>query len=240
MPETPVISSPVVPPYFYTKLWWPATCIIMKRILVIEDHTPMRTNLVELLEMDGYEVISAADGKTGIELAKAEKPNLILCDIVLPEVNGYEVYSIVRQDVSTVHIPIIFMTGDSFFDHHEHRKKDHHYLTKPFGHQELLDTIRIKLDEHNRSDASHLHLEHAEVLEYILNSISHEMRNPICSTLGLASLLEFQTKRKKNSEEVKKIVAGIKANAGRLNDITGVITDVLHKAIENYRNTKTI
>jgi DNA-binding response OmpR family regulator len=212
----------------------------MKKILVIEDHTPMRINLVELLQMNGYKVIPAADGQKGIELVNAEKPDLILCDVIIPQINGYEVYSMVRQNEATAHIPFVFMTGGSFFDHGLARK-EHQYLTKPFGHQELLDTIRIKLKEtQEEMSPDRNRLEHTEVLEYVLNSISHEMRNPICSTLGLASLLEFQTSRKRNTDETKKIVEGIKANAARLNEITGMITDVLHKAIQNYRNTKTM
>lgn len=83
----------------------------MKRILVIEDQAPMRRNLALLLEMEGFTVLTAADGRTGLELARAEKPDLVVCDVMMPELDGHGVVQSLRADPATAHIPFVFLTA---------------------------------------------------------------------------------------------------------------------------------
>jgi CheY-like chemotaxis protein len=115
----------------------------MKTILLIEDNTDIRENTCELLELEGYEVIFAANGKTGLALAKEKKPDIILCDIWMPETDGYEVFNGLSSDAETAIIPFIFLTASV-------EKKEIEagfamgavgYIKKPFESKELFDTI---------------------------------------------------------------------------------------------------
>jgi len=115
----------------------------MKIILLIEDNNDIRENTCEMLELAGYEIISTANGKNGVALAKEKKPDMILCDIMMPEMDGYEVFNGLRNDIKTVHIPFIFLTASA-------EKKEialgiamgaQGYICKPFETQELFDTI---------------------------------------------------------------------------------------------------
>ena len=115
----------------------------MKVILLIEDNEEIRENTCELLELKGYEVIFAANGKAGLALAKEKKPNLILCDIMMPEADGYEVFNELRSDAQTANIPFIFLTASV-----ENKEMAAGlamgamgYIKKPFEPKELFDTI---------------------------------------------------------------------------------------------------
>ncbi|HEY9900859.1 MAG TPA: response regulator [Candidatus Sericytochromatia bacterium] len=83
---------------------------MMKKILVIEDEVFIRENLIELLEIEGYEAIGAENGAVGVKLAKEYQPNLILCDVMMPELDGYGVLDALRQDPLTAAIPFRFIT----------------------------------------------------------------------------------------------------------------------------------
>lgn len=119
----------------------------MKSILIIEDDTVLRENTAELLELENYKVFTAANGKLGIEQAIIHCPDIIVCDIMMPEVDGYGVLEAVSLDVSTQHIPFIFLSAKT--EHKEIRKGmdlgADDYLTKPFEEEELLSAIRSRL-----------------------------------------------------------------------------------------------
>lgn len=119
----------------------------MKKILIIEDSTNIRENTAEILEMSGYSVLQACDGKEGIQTAGQEKPDLILCDIMMPEVDGYAVLSILNKNPETASIPFIFLTArverSDFRKGMEMGADD--YLTKPFNDVELLSAIESRL-----------------------------------------------------------------------------------------------
>lgn len=119
----------------------------MKKILIIEDDTALRENTAELLEFSKYEVITAPNGKVGIEKAKQFLPDIIICDIMMPEVDGYGVLEAVSSDESTSKIPFIFLSAKT--EHKEIRKGmdlgADDYLTKPFEEDELLSAIESRL-----------------------------------------------------------------------------------------------
>src|SRR5689334_1008872 len=83
----------------------------MTKVLVIEDEPAIRNNLVILLEKEGFETLSAENGLFGIELARAYLPDLIICDITMPELDGYGVLDNLRQDTATASIPFIFLSA---------------------------------------------------------------------------------------------------------------------------------
>ncbi len=121
----------------------------MKKILVIEDEAPVRANIAEILELTGFAVISAEDGSRGIELARSEHPDLILCDIAMPQQDGYAVLNELRNDPATATTPFIFLsakTNQSDLRHGMNMGADD-YLFKPFTTQELLKAISARLSK---------------------------------------------------------------------------------------------
>lgn len=118
-----------------------------KKIALIEDNHEMRENIQEILELANYTVYSAENGKKGVELIKSERPDLILCDIMMPELDGYGVLYMVSKNPETASIPFIFLTAKSEKD--DFRKGMNmgadDYLTKPFEDTELLDAIEKRL-----------------------------------------------------------------------------------------------
>lgn len=119
----------------------------MKRILVIEDEPEMRRNLATILRLEQFHPIPAENGRVGVELAAKENPDLILCDVMMPELDGYGVLQALREDSRTVAIPFIFLTAKG-------EKPDiragmnlgaDDYLTKPVPKVELLEAIRMRL-----------------------------------------------------------------------------------------------
>lgn len=119
----------------------------MKKILLIEDDTIMRENTAEILELAQYQVTTAANGKKGSILAKEIKPDLIICDIMMPELDGYGVLHICAKDPVTSSIPFIFLTAKA--EKSEMRRGmdlgADDYLTKPFEDTELLSAIEARL-----------------------------------------------------------------------------------------------
>ncbi len=119
----------------------------MKKILVIEDESDMRRNLTTILRLEKFQPLAAENGRVGLELAKKEIPALILCDVMMPELDGYGVIGALRQDPATVSIPFIFLTAKG-------EKPDiragmnlgaDDYLTKPVAKTDLLAAIRSRL-----------------------------------------------------------------------------------------------
>ena len=121
---------------------------IMKKILVIEDEPEMRRNLTTVLRLEQFHALPAENGRIGIELAKKEKPDLILCDVMMPELDGYGVIAALRADPETAAIPFIFLTAKG-------EKPDiragmnlgaDDYLIKPVTKYDLLDAINSRLE----------------------------------------------------------------------------------------------
>jgi len=123
----------------------------MKKILIIEDNSDIRENIAEILELADYEPITAAHGKEGVEKAMQEKPDLIICDIMMPELDGYGVLHILSKKDSTASIPFIFLTAKA--ERADMRKGmilgADDYLTKPFDDTELLDAIEARLKKND-------------------------------------------------------------------------------------------
>lgn len=122
----------------------------MKKILVIEDEAPVRANILELLEAEDFDPISAENGFIGAIWAQENLPDLIICDVMMPEVNGYEVLSVLRQDSRTATIPFIFLTAmaDKVDIRHGMELGADDYLTKPFTRDELLGAIASRFAKH--------------------------------------------------------------------------------------------
>ncbi|HTG43293.1 MAG TPA: response regulator, partial [Verrucomicrobiae bacterium] len=85
--------------------------VAIKRILVIEDEPEMRRNLATILRLEKFDVSQAENGRVGLELAKKERPDVILCDVMMPELDGHQVLQALREDTSTANVPFIFLTA---------------------------------------------------------------------------------------------------------------------------------
>jgi CRP-like cAMP-binding protein len=119
----------------------------MKKILVIEDNAEVRENLEEILELSGYEVLTAEDGKVGVDIALREAPDLILCDVMMPRLDGFGVLNILSKKSQTADIPFVFLTAKtekSDFRRGMNLGADD-YITKPFYKDELLAVLETRL-----------------------------------------------------------------------------------------------
>lgn len=119
----------------------------MKKILVVEDEPQMRKNMELILRHEGFAVVTAANGRDGIALAKRELPDLVLCDVMMPEVDGYGVLGALRAERATDTIPFIFLTakGDTTDVRDGMNLGADDYLTKPVSVDDLLAAIRARL-----------------------------------------------------------------------------------------------
>ncbi len=119
----------------------------MKKILLIEDNQLIRENTSEILELAGFEVSAAENGKRGVEMALEIKPDLIICDIMMPVLDGYGVLHLLRKNLSMQNIPFIFLSAKT--ERSDMRKGmdlgADDYLTKPFEGTELLNAVEIRL-----------------------------------------------------------------------------------------------
>lgn len=119
----------------------------MKKILIIEDNTEVRENLSEILELDGYQCFTAENGKIGVEQALEHKPDLIICDVMMPVLDGFGVLKIVNKNPDLMHIPFMFLTAKA--EKSDFRKGmglgADDYISKPFDDVELLEAIEIRL-----------------------------------------------------------------------------------------------
>jgi len=125
----------------------------MKKVLVIEDNDDIREGNVEVLELAGYEAVAAKNGKIGVELALSSSPDIILCDIMMPELDGYGVLYLLSKNPKLASIPFIFMTAKA--ERADMRKGMEmgadDYLTKPFDDLELFNAIESRLKKKNQT-----------------------------------------------------------------------------------------
>jgi len=121
----------------------------MKKILVIEDEKPVLTNIIEILESGGFRAIGAENGEIGVQLATQEIPDLIICDIMMPVLDGYGVLTKLRSQPLTEIIPFIFLTAKA--DKGDQRQGMNlgadDYISKPFRRKELLEAVNIRLEK---------------------------------------------------------------------------------------------
>src|SRR5829696_2138393 len=118
-----------------------------KRVLVIDDNTDLRENTAEILDLAGFKTFTAENGKRGVEVATREKPDVIVCDIMMPELDGYGVLHLLRKNPDTQNIPFIFLTAKT--ERSDFRKGMEmgadDYVTKPFEDIELLNAIEVRI-----------------------------------------------------------------------------------------------
>jgi signal transduction histidine kinase len=193
----------------------------MTRVLVIEDEPQILENTMEILEMEGFEAIGADNGTKGIELARKHYPDLIICDIMMPGIDGYQVLLELRNDTRTVNTPFLFLTAraDRASLQRGMELGADDYLTKPLTPDELMTRVRTRLEKH-RILVQEYEQRFAQLRSNIVYALPHELRTPLSGILGCAEFLM------QHSEDDKRIlsVSQIIFRSGRR----------LQRLIENY------
>ena len=159
----------------------------MSKILVIEDDTSVRIPLVDLLRIENFEIIEAADGEAGVKLEEEETPDLILCDVMMPKEDGFEVLEILRKNDQMVLTPFIFLTariekGDT--ERGLNLGADD-YVPKPFDPALLVKRIRSRLEKF-RIMKEYLN----QVRTNLIGKVPHEFKTPLNGILGFAAMMK--------------------------------------------------
>lgn len=168
----------------------------MPTILVIEDELAVRQNLLALLKAEGFQAIGAEDGQVGLQLAQTHLPDLIICDVMMPKLGGFEVLEILQQNAATAIIPFIFLTAKTERSDFRQgmRLGADDYLTKPFTRVELLETIKMRLSKHHgvaQLKQQLAELEQSNLLkDDFVSTVAHELRAPLTNIKMAISLLQ--------------------------------------------------
>jgi two-component system, sensor histidine kinase and response regulator len=192
----------------------------MKKILVIEDEPQIRENIQEILQLSNFDAISAPNGVEGLELAQHQMPDLIICDIMMPELDGFSVLQALRHIRSTANIPLIFLTAKSerasLRQGMEFGAND--YLTKPFEPDELIRAIQVQLERQERLD-QRVQSRLNELCNSITLSLPHELHTPLNGILGMSELM-IDEPEGMSVEERLEIAQAIRESALRLHRLT--------------------
>ena len=166
----------------------------MKTIMLIEDNIDIRENMSEIMSLASYNVLTAENGKIGVELASEHKPDLIICDIMMPVLDGYGVIHMLQKNPDTQSIPFIFLTAKA--ERSEMRRGMElgadDYITKPFNGTELLNAIESRL---KKSDQIREKLSGINGLNTLINTVS-----------GKEALKEFIANRSVSKFKKKQVI----------------------------------
>jgi len=195
----------------------------MTTILVIEDELFIRENLLELLDAEGYAAITAPDGRVGFALAQEHQPDLIICDLMMPKMDGHAVLDAVRNDPVLADTPFIFLTARA--DKRDLRegmtRGADDYLTKPFRLEDVLSAVETQLQKRQALE-ERANERMTELRRTLSQSLPHEFRTPLSSVLALTQvLLELDEEMDATDRQ------------GMLQDIHGSAKR-LERLVENY------
>lgn len=195
----------------------------MTKILVIEDEHLVRENIVERLEAEDYDTVSAENGLDGVLLAQEHRPDLIICDVMMPEIDGYGVLSVLRKEPVTATIPFIFLTAkaDKMDLRYGMELGADDYLTKPFTKTELLGAIATQLEKKAVVEQqSEKKLENLR--SSITNALPQELLNSLIEISGDSQMLVDNYDLVK-PHEILETAQNINTSAMRL-----------HRIVENF------
>jgi two-component system cell cycle response regulator len=215
----------------------------MKKILVIDDLPENVFILQDRLENEGYEVITAYDGSTGIEKAHTNMPDLILLDVMMPDITGFEVCKILVNDQKTKHIPIILVTAKAGAEDTKEGLEAgaFDYIKKPFNRVELIARVKsaLKLSEANRLL---LDIEKRTTFIATVVTANHKIKQP----LTLLSLSSAAIKRDLNKNEISResILNRIKyidTAIKEINDVLNKLNSITDPVLLDYtKNIKMV
>lgn len=209
----------------------------MTKILAIEDESPILDNILEILEVNGLEAHGALGGHEGIQKAHQLMPDIILCDINMPEMDGYSVLMSLRSDPRTSRIPFVFLTAyvDRAFQRKAMKLGAEDYLTKPFHARELLDVVNTQIQK--RQIIVDDYKGEIDILRHnILSALPHEMRTPLTGIITSADLLlmDFDENMPPKMERIEQMLRIIHGAGQRLQRL--IENYLVYTQIELFRN----
>lgn len=192
-------------------------------ILVIDDEQSLREEILDILTFEGFSVTEAGNGHDGVRMAQKYLPDLIICDVMMPEMDGYSTLSALRTHPETAMIPFIFLTAKSQRSNIRQGMESgaNDYLTKPFTTAELLGAVRTRLAEQT-TIAEHYEQKLNHLRSTIIHVLPHELRTPLVAILGFAELLVWDADHLA-TDQIREMAEAILQGGKRL-----------HKLIENY------
>lgn len=209
----------------------------MTKILVIEDENSVRRNILELLVNEGFDAIGAENGSSGIEIAQAQLPDLIVCDVMMPEMDGYAVLDTLRLDPLTSSIPFIFLTAKaSRADLRMGMEKGaDDFITKPFTWQELKSAIAARLAK--QTTVSQLRekvqqLQELNILkDELIDSVSHDLRTPLANMKIAIKMLSLAT----TPDQQQRYLNILQAECAREINLVNNLLDLQRLESQTYR-----
>jgi signal transduction histidine kinase len=162
----------------------------MNRVLIIEDEGALRETISEILAINGYEVIQAADGEEGIEKVLETLPDIIICDVNIPKMDGFAVLTILRSTLGEIQLPpFIFLTAKT--DRKNIRQGmdlgAEDYITKPFNSEEILSAIKIRIEKRKRFQENILKNERERISDELHNGVQNII---VAAGMGIKSVLK--------------------------------------------------
>lgn len=218
-----------------------------KLILVIEDEIEIRNDLKESLLLNDYEVLTAENGFEGFEKIVKYNPDMIICDVMMPVMNGHELLTLIRKNERIANIPFLFLTAKSDYDDIREGMElgADDYLVKPFDYNTLLKALNTRLEKSNLQQSIYKN-KIDNIKNSIFRSIPHEIRTPLNGILNNSEWM-IGNIDKLNLNELKNSIKEINADAVRLNrlfenyifytKIKLLIQD--NEAIDEAKNSKT-
>jgi two-component system, OmpR family, alkaline phosphatase synthesis response regulator PhoP len=234
----------------------------MTLILVIEDEDQIRLNIQEILVLGDFDVITAPDGVKGLSLARIKLPSLIICDIMMPGIDGLQVLQNLRNDPKTANIPLIFLTAKSERDDLRQGMNlgADDYITKPFEPREILEAVKARLERQAMTTQQYLNevekvekiqeeikardsnLEVAQQLSHmrdnILEKLSQELRDPLSNinmALHMLGECKVEEKRKQYLEIIQKEYAREVKLLNEVDNLRELLTDKNTKLLKQFK-----
>jgi len=188
-------------------------------ILIIEDNAEIRTSIVDVLDIEGYEVIEAENGGAGLGILQIRHPDLIICDINMPDFDGYQILRHVRKNEALAKIPFLFLTA--LVDRKSMRLGmdlgADDYITKPFTNEELLSAVQSRLQRH-QTLVKFTSEELEKAKKQLTQLVAHELRTPLSSIVMIEQLISRQIDAL-SKEQVQDLLNSWKSGAHRLHHL---------------------
>jgi signal transduction histidine kinase len=189
-------------------------------ILVVEDNQALNFTLCEMLQTHGYTVQSASNGSEALAILAQQPPDLVVSDLLMPEMDGYALVNRIRGNPQTRNLPVIFLTGHDTPENRRRAKESGviDYLIKPLDEGDLLHTVRVVLKRQAEQEAD-FHQRIEEVRNQILGLVQHEFRTPLTFVMGYAEFLQDAIRQDLPREEIQHSVDAILEGSRRLHHL---------------------
>ncbi len=207
-------------------------------ILIVEDEKDVRHSIDEILTTSGYEVMQAENGKSAIDISNEYYPDLVISDIMMPGLDGYQLLEYFQKKQNMENIPFMFLSAKA----HENdvrfgmNQGADDYLTKPFRAKELIKSVQTRLNKKKKWQKSF-----AKIQESFTHAVQHELRTPLVPVLGFSDLItdDFNNLTK---NEIYDMVKTIKSGAVNLHSKIekSILLSAIHSELNNIEDVKTL